>query len=154
MSARILVAALLLGVQPACASSPRPVSTEDVVLAVVLRDVIADAPQWATPLLCGPGRSDPSPALLALVRSHFTVPVAVCSDQMPDPGNPLVAIHRVTGARTYAVHWNSVQPCATREYEVHAGFTCGLNCGTEYVYRVVLRDGLWHVLEKCIVFVS
>jgi hypothetical protein len=74
---------------------------------------------------------------------------------MPDPANPLVAIHRVTGARAYAVHWHSIQRRAAHEYEVQAGFTCGLTCGTDYVYRVVLlRDGVWHVLEKRIAFVS
>jgi len=154
MRARMFFVALLLGVHSSCTSSQPRVSTEEVVLAVVLRDVITEVPKWATPLLCGPGRSDPSPALVAPVRSHITVPVAVCSDQMPDPNNPLVAIHRVTGARTYGVHWNSVQLCAAREYEVHAGFTCGLTCGTDYVDRVVLRDGVWDVLERCIVFVS
>ncbi len=154
MRPRILVAALLLGVHPACATGPHSVSTEDAVLAVVLHDVIADVPQWGTPLLCAPGHSDPSPALIALVRSGATVPVAVCSDQMPDPGTPLVAVHRVTGARVHAVHWTSVQRCAAQEYEVHAGFTCGLNCGTDYVYSVVLRDGVWRILEKRIALVS
>ena len=154
MRTRFPFIALLVGGLAGCASAGPQASTEDLVVAVVLRDVIADEPRWGTPLLCAQGRSDPTAALLALVRSNTTLEVGVCSDRMADPGNTFVAVTRVTGARAYSVYWNDVQQREPQEYEVRAGFNCGLACGKDYLYLVGKREGGWRVLEKRLVSVS
>lgn len=154
MRARFPFLALLVGSLAGCASGGPRASTEDLVIAVVLHDVIADEPRWGTPLLCAQSRSDPTPALLALVRSSTTLEVGVCSDRMADPGNTFVAVTRVTGARAYSVYWNEVQQRKPQEYEVRAGFNCGLTCGKDYLYRVGKREGVWRVLYKRLVAVS
>jgi hypothetical protein len=152
--ARFLFIALFVESLAGCAGGRPRAYTEDLVVAAVLRDVIADEPRWGTPLICAQSRADPTAALLDLVRSNTTFEVGVCSDLTGDPADSLLAVTRVTGARAYIVFWNEVVQRELQEYEVQAGFSCGFTCGKLYQYRVGKSEGAWRVLGKVLLSVS
>lgn len=154
MIARFLFIPLLVESLVGCASGRPEASTEDLVVAAVLRDVIAEETRWGTPVICAPGRTDPSGTLLGLVRSGATFEVSVCSDLTGDPINSFRAVTRSTGACAYIVFWNEVEHRDSPQYRVQAGFSCGFTCGKLYQYRVGKSDGAWHVLGKIMLSIS
>ena len=154
MIARFLFIPLLVESLLGCASGRPQASTEDLVVAAVLRDVIAEETRWGTPVICAPGRTDPSGTLLGLVRSGATFEVSVCPDLTGDPTDSFRAVTRSTGARAYIVFWNEVAQRESQKYEVQAGFNCGPTCGKLYQYRVGKSEGVWRVLGKVLLSVS